>query len=156
MKHYSPRPAPRPRTRPLAIPAFHPVPGKARQDGWTARRQAEFIGYLAETRSVSLAARFVGMARESAYRLRSRPWSEGFCAAWHAALGQKSQAGATLTAKVTSAELRWRVEIGLWQVCFEEGRFVGLWHEPDNCALLQLLARQRLTRRSATAAAALP
>ncbi|WP_435418541.1 hypothetical protein WAB17_02920 [Parerythrobacter aurantius] len=69
------------------IPPFHAVPGKARSDGWTPLKQAEFIGELAETRSVSEAARRVGMARETAYRLRRRKWSASFCAAWDAAIG---------------------------------------------------------------------
>ena len=65
MKHYPPPPPPsmpKPRRR---IPAFHPVPVASRTDGWTARRQALFIGYLAQTRSVAKAARMVSMGRES-------------------------------------------------------------------------------------------
>ena len=128
------RPAPR-------IPAFHPVPGRGRRDGWTALRQAEFIGYLAQTRSVSSAARQVGMARETAYRLRARRWAEGFVAAWDAAMG-KPQSGPTAPArKVTTEELRWRTECGLWQVRMTNRRFCGLVHKPDNSALLSLLGR---------------
>nr|WP_137676509.1 hypothetical protein [Parerythrobacter lutipelagi] len=73
---------------PRRIPPFHAVPGRSRADGWTPLRQAEFIGELAETRSVAEAARRVGMTRETAYRLRQRKWSESFCAAWDAALGR--------------------------------------------------------------------
>jgi hypothetical protein len=68
--------------RPRAIPLFHAVPVRDRHDGWTPRRQAAFIGHLAETRSVSEAARRVEMARESAYQLRRRPGAGSFCAAW--------------------------------------------------------------------------
>ena len=42
------------------LPAFHPLPC-ARHDGRTAARQADFIGMLAETRSVAKAARAVAM-----------------------------------------------------------------------------------------------
>jgi hypothetical protein len=71
---------------PRRIPPFHAVPGRARADGWTPLKQAEFIGELAETRSVAEAARRVGMTRETAYRLRQRKWSASFCAAWDAAM----------------------------------------------------------------------
>lgn len=74
------------------IPPFHVMPGRARCDGWTPVRQAEFIGELAETRSVAEAARRVGMTRKTAYRLRRRKWSASFCAAWDAAMGRPMQA----------------------------------------------------------------
>ena len=144
MKLYLPRP-PRPPVPRRTIPTFHAVPGRSRRDGWTPLRQAEFIGHLAQTRSFSMAAQRVQMARESAYRLRRRPWAEGFCAAWDAALstatGRKSQAAETLPRKVTAEELDWRIESGIWQVRFEAGRYAGVWHKPDNSALLGLLAR---------------
>ena len=47
------------------MPAFVPVPLRTRSDGWTPLKQAEFLGYLAETRSVAEAARRVNMARET-------------------------------------------------------------------------------------------
>jgi len=145
-------PSPLPRERkpaPPRIPLFHAVPGRTRADGWTPRRQAVFIGYLAETRSVTEAARRVSMARETVYRLRSRDGAEGFKAAWDAALGiasaqgdgERSQAGVTPSRKVTTAALMWRVETGLWQVRMHRGRFAGVWQKPDNAALFQLLAR---------------
>ena len=81
MKFYPPRLA-RPFVPRRTIPTFRAVPGRGRRDGWTPLRQAELIGHLAETRSVSTAARRVQMARASAYRLRRRPWAEGFCASW--------------------------------------------------------------------------
>ena len=85
MTQRAPPSSPKP---PRRIPPFHAVPGRSRADGWTPLRQAEFIGELAETRSVAEAARRVGMTRETAYRLRRRKWSESFCAAWDAALGR--------------------------------------------------------------------
>ncbi|MBX7461759.1 hypothetical protein [Qipengyuania huizhouensis] len=67
-----------PRAAPRRIPSFHITPGRRRGDGWTPVKQAEFIGELAETRSVTKAARRVGMTRETAYRLRRRKWSASF------------------------------------------------------------------------------
>ncbi|MXO49214.1 helix-turn-helix domain-containing protein [Erythrobacter vulgaris] len=67
---------------------LHITPGRTRGDGWTPVTQAEFIGELAETRSVTEAARRMGMTRETAYRLRRRKWSASFCAAWDTAMGR--------------------------------------------------------------------
>ncbi|WFL77633.1 hypothetical protein P7228_00795 [Altererythrobacter arenosus] len=131
---------------------------RIRADGWTPLRQAEFIGHLAETRSVGAAARAVGMARESAYRLRERPGAEGFCAAWDVAmarLGTKAGEQRWLAAqwaarvalrphrKVTLAELHWRVDTGIWQVILRGGRYAGVRRKPDNSAVLALLGRVR-------------
>lgn len=62
--------------------AFTPVPVRARRDGWTEARQRAFIAALRRIGSVSTAARTVGKTRASAYRLRERPGSESFSAAW--------------------------------------------------------------------------
>lgn len=167
MKHYPPLLPRERKPSPPRIPLFHAVPGRARADGWTPRRQALFIGYLAETRSVTEAARRVSMARETAYRLRGRAGAEGFNAAWNAALGiapargdgERSQAGGSPSRKVTNRELMWRVETGLWQVRMHRGRFAGVWQKADNTSLFQLLARfdrarasSRRTRREREAA----
>ena len=55
---------------------------KPRFDGWTPTRQLAFLDTLARTRSVSAAARSVGMSREGAYRLRRRADGGLFAAAW--------------------------------------------------------------------------
>ena len=68
------------------LPAFASVPVKYRHDGWTPARQKAFIGALADTGSVSRAARYVNMSPEGAYYLRRRPGSESFRRAWEAAL----------------------------------------------------------------------
>jgi hypothetical protein len=68
------------------LPAFTPVPRKYRHDGWTPERQRAFIGALADTGSVSRAARYVNMSPEGAYYLRRRPGAESFRRAWEAAL----------------------------------------------------------------------
>jgi hypothetical protein len=74
------------RSKPNCIPPFYAVQTRVRPGGWTPLKQAEFIGHLAETRCVRTAARVVGMSRETAYRLRSKPGAASFCAAWDAAL----------------------------------------------------------------------
>jgi hypothetical protein len=53
-----------------------------RHDGWTPERQIAFLDTLAQTRSVTRAAKAAGMSRESAYRLRRRPSAAWFAAAW--------------------------------------------------------------------------
>jgi hypothetical protein len=63
-----------------------------RRDGWTIRRQFAFLDTLARTRSVTRAAKAAGMSRESAYRLRRRPSSALFAAAWDRALKGHSSA----------------------------------------------------------------
>ena len=58
---------------------------KPRSDGWTPARQLAFLETLARTRSVSAAAKSVGMSREGAYRLRADAGL--FAAAWDRAMG---------------------------------------------------------------------
>ncbi len=55
------------------LPAFEPVPRKPRHDGWTPERQRAFIAALANTGSISRAARHVNMSPEGAYYLRRSP-----------------------------------------------------------------------------------
>jgi hypothetical protein len=66
----------------LSPPAFHPVPVRPREDGWTVDRQRLFIETLADTGSVTEAAAAAQMSLASAYRLRRRPGAEDFAAAW--------------------------------------------------------------------------
>ena len=68
--------------RPQSRSAHH----KTRRDGWTVERQLAFLAALTRTRSVTKAARAVGMSRESAYRLRARRDGALFAAAWAGAL----------------------------------------------------------------------
>jgi hypothetical protein len=123
---------------PSRLPAFVPVPVRARTDGWTALRQAEFIGWLAETGSVRTAAERVGMARETAYRLRGHAGAESFVAAWDEALGNGRDMGAR---KVTLAELEQRAFAGTLRPVMRAGRYVGTVISPDNNALLRMLRR---------------
>ncbi len=67
--------------------AFTPVPYKQpHQNGWTERRQRDFITALATMGSVLHAARAVGMTKQAAYQLRNRPGAESFAMAWDVAI----------------------------------------------------------------------
>lgn len=65
-----------------------PVKRKPRVDGWSAEKQRLFIATLADTGSVTLAAKSVGMSVKSAYALRRAPDAEGFDRAWRSAIRQ--------------------------------------------------------------------
>jgi hypothetical protein len=138
MKPDSP-PARPPRRRQPRVPPFYPVPVRARRDGWTVRRQTDFLGYLAETGSVMAAAEMVGMSRKGAYALRARPGAESFAAAWDAALWLPER-------KVTVEDLAFLAYQGLIRLRFFRGRYRGSHQVPDNSALLRLDAQlDRLT-----------
>jgi hypothetical protein len=69
-----------------ALTGFTPVPRQQmRHDGWGPDVQRAFIEFLADTISVSEAARRVGRSAASAYRLRRHPEGAEFAAAWAAA-----------------------------------------------------------------------
>ena len=140
MSNESP-PVVRPRRRLPRVPAFYPVPLRATRTGWTVQRQADFLGHLAETGSVSAACARVGMSRNSAYKLRRKPDSESFAAAWDAALGLPIR-------RVTIDDLHFLAHHGLVKPLFRGGRYIRSKRKPDNSALLKLMARlDRLTSR---------
>ena len=70
-----------------------PVRRRPRRDGWTEEKQRRFIETLADTGIVGLAAKDVGMTRESAYKLRRSAHAAAFARAWDAA---RHHAGGTL------------------------------------------------------------
>jgi hypothetical protein len=107
---------------------------RPRHDGWSPRRQADFLGHLAETGSVSAACARIGMSREAAYKLRRRPGAESFAAAWDAALGAPVR-------KLTTDDLEYLAYRGLVRPIMRGGKYVGGRQKPDNSALLRLLAR---------------
>lgn len=146
MKHWPPARPRAPRRR--RIPAFHPVPVGKRRDGWTLERQANFIGHLAEMRSVLAAARAVSMSRESAYRLRRRPGASGFAAAWDAALGSVDRTNGR-KAKITDLPARYRFETGFVQVILYAGRYRGYIRKTDDWGLIGQLSRAYRARREA-------
>lgn len=139
MKHYAPpaRPSAPP---PPRIPRFHPVPVGTRRDGWTVARQAHFIGFLAQTRSVAAAARAVSMGRESAYRLRKRRGAAGFAAAWDAALGKPRPPVDLASDKATGLDVGYRYRVGLVRTEMRAGRYIRSHREPDETAHLRYLA----------------
>jgi hypothetical protein len=65
---------------------FVPVPLRFRHDGWTPRKQDDFIRALAETACVEEACARVKMSTASAYKLRSHFEGQSFRLAWDAAL----------------------------------------------------------------------
>jgi hypothetical protein len=133
MSNESP-PIARPRRRLPRVPAFYPVPVRQTHNGWTPERQAHFLGWLAETGSVSQACARVGMSRNSAYNLRKKPKAESFAAAWDAALGMPIR-------RVTIDDLEFLAYHGLVKPRFRAGKYIGSWPKPDTSALLRLLAR---------------
>jgi len=141
MKHWPPRTPPSELNRRRRIPLFHPVPVARRADGWRPLLQGDFIGHLAETRSVIEACRRVGMGRESAYRLRKRPGAAGFAAAWDAALGKRHAAVDLASAKATGLPAYYRWRMGLVRVILKNGRFRITLRKEDDNALLQHLAQ---------------
>jgi hypothetical protein len=107
---------------------------RARHDGWTPRRQADFLGFLAETGSVKAACERVGMSRQAAYELRRRAGAESFVAAWDAVLGAPLR-------KVTVDDLEYLAYRGLVRPVMRGGKYLGVRQKPDDSALLRLLAR---------------
>ena len=146
-------PAPRPSTKPKRNayrrrrrpPFFHPVPLRARGDGWSEARQCGFLTQLYLTGSVAAAARAVGMTRASAYRLRARSGAENFAHAWDRVLtppGSGHLRGRMEDfRKVTDCALNRRLETGLIQPVIYYGRMTAISRKPDNSALFRLLRR---------------
>lgn len=141
--------APR-RARHRRVPAFSPAPLRSRADGWTPLRQAAFLGALAETGLVCAAARKVGMARETAYRLRRRRGAESFAAAWDAVLGRSPAS----RRKVTPEERARRAVHGLLKVLIYRGKHVATVRKYDNSALVAQLGQLSRGGRSSGGATA--
>ncbi|HEY7810853.1 MAG TPA: hypothetical protein VIA98_10780 [Allosphingosinicella sp.] len=120
----------------LDLPAFTPVPLRARRHGWTPERQRAFITALRETRCIAKAAAAVGMARETAYRLRERPGATSFAAAWDAAFA------------APRPDIELRPLTGTLVPRMIDGKQVGWRREVDGRALFNVLrARLRLEGR---------
>ena len=99
---------------PTAKPAGRNRPARTRRDGWTPERQLDFLEVLRRTRSVSKAARAVGMSRESAHRLRRREPGGLFALSWERAFPPRFE-----------SPFRGEVDISLWRAiaaaCSPEG-----------------------------------
>ncbi|MGL4542901.1 MAG: hypothetical protein ACRCUI_10370 [Polymorphobacter sp.] len=88
---------------PAAVPSFDahgfdpddfewvPLPRQPRRDGWCPDLQRKFIEALADSGSVTQAAKRVNMTTMSCYRLRRQPGAENFAAAWEAALAESAR-----------------------------------------------------------------
>jgi len=136
------RPAHRVRRRP---PFFHPVPLRARCDGWSEGRQCVFLAQLYVSGSVSAAARAAGVTRASAYRLRARGDAESFAHAWDMVLTPPGTGRCAPPKpdfrKVTHSALVRRIETGLIRPVLYRGRMIAIRRKPDDSALFRLLRR---------------
>ncbi|QZH74983.1 MAG: hypothetical protein JY451_15285 [Erythrobacter sp.] len=139
------RPPDKPPRKPglaTTLPAFAPVPRlKQRHDGWTPRRQQQFIEALADTGSVKSAARTVGLTPEGAYLLRRHPQAVEFRAAWEAALDLGVQ-------RIEDVAMD-RALNGVEQPVFAYGQVIGTRRE-YNDQLLMFMLRNRAPKRFAT------
>jgi hypothetical protein len=90
------------------LPTPSPRPLRPRSNGWTAAKQAEFLQALAETASISEAARRVRMTPQAAHWLRRQPAAEAFRAGWEAALAEAWQ---SVEASVLERVLNGEIEI---------------------------------------------
>ncbi|WP_156254510.1 hypothetical protein [Sandarakinorhabdus oryzae] len=117
---------------------------RPRHDGWTPARQQLFLQALADTGSVSVAARRAGLNRASAYRLRRHPDAVDFRALWDLAL-------ADAFAQVPQVALE-RVLHGEEEVLEREGLIVAVRRRPAHVRLLlHMLKRAEDRERSAKA-----
>ena len=116
-----------------ALATTEPVQIDAAEPRWSRERMAEFIVELAATQSVALAARSVGMSRQSAYRLRAREEGEAFDLAWEIALerGYEQLYRAALTRAVSGTEVP----------VYQRGELVGTRRHFDERLTCFLLAR---------------
>lgn len=115
--------------------AFTPVPSASnRRDGWTPRRQRDFITALALAGTVQRAARAVGMSRQSAYALRERPNAESFAAAWDMAL--------QLSYDRVFGQAMDRAMNGITVPRYYRGRQIGAIRRPDMRLALAILAKR--------------
>lgn len=126
-------------------PLFRPVPLRARADGWSEKRQCEFLAQLYVTGSVAAAARAVGMAPRTAFRLRLRVGAESFAHAWDHVLTPPGSGRLPTQRpdyrKVTVETLNEWLETGFVQPVIYRGRMCGIRRKPDNSALFRLLRR---------------
>ena len=123
-------PATAPATAPERAQSTALVP--VRHDGWTSPKQANFLRVLAATGNVALAAREVGMTRQSAYKLRARLKNEPFDHAWEAAFGTGYDrlAEAALARAINGTEVPH----------YHQGELVGTHRRYDERLALGLLA----------------
>ncbi|CAA9529261.1 MAG: hypothetical protein AVDCRST_MAG31-2176 [uncultured Sphingomonas sp.] len=122
--------------RPLA-PSFDPAPCR-RRDGWTAERQRCFVAAIARGAGAREAAEAVGMSRQTAYALRSRPGGEGFARAWDEAAELAADAYRTTPPPTREAAAVASVQ-RLLAPRFYRGRLIGFVERDDTCDALRRL-----------------
>ena len=111
-----------------------PVLRKARPDGWSPQKQRAFIGALADSGSVRLAAKEVGMTPGGAYALRRSPDGTAFAAAWEAAIQQ--------AAHVLVDQAFERAISGSDEPVFDrEGNRIGRKHRQSDALMMFLLRK---------------
>ena len=125
-----------------------PVRRRPRYDGWTEEKMRRFIEVLADTGLVGLAARQVGMSRESAYKLRRAAHAAAFARAWDAA---RHHAGGLLE----DVAFERAVEGVEHNVCNEYGEVIST-RRVHNDRLLMFLLRHLKPERYAADALACP
>jgi hypothetical protein len=111
---------------------FLPVPRQPRADGWTPDAQRRFIEALADSGSVTQAARVAGKSVTSCYRLRRAPGAEGFAAAWDSAIGEASR-------RLIDIAFDRAVNGSEWTELDGEGRVVRTLRRPNDRLLMFLL-----------------
>ena len=116
-------------------PYIHTAP---RRNSITPDRQRKFIATLAATGIVKQAAKSIGKSLEALYTLRHRPGTEGFSAAWDAALERGVQ-------RLEDCAME-RAIRGTSTPIVSQGEILGWWDKPDN-ALLRFLLRYRLPQK---------
>jgi hypothetical protein len=126
---------------------FTPVPVRPRHDGWTVERQIAFVEKLADTNSITAAAKHVGMSRESVRQLRRRPDGREFRDACDAALDCGY-------AEVEETAME-RSKNGVARPIFYKGEQVGEWRQHDE-RLTMFLLRFRRRHRFGPEADSLP
>ena len=118
------------------LPAFTPVPLRGRRDGWTPERQRAFIAAIAGGMPSNHAARAVGMSKQTAHALRSRPGAESFAAAWDEAARRGKAARGKDVSERTCAAIE-----GVRTPVRYRGRVVGFRTRYDNRHLVRLLGQ---------------
>ncbi len=130
----------------LPVIPFDPVPRqRVRRGGWSEERQRAFIAALTRCGSVAAAAREVGIAPRSAYRLCDAPGADSFVAAWDQAL-------AIGIDQLRTDSLRRALDGGFVPV-YRRGKLVRVEHRRNDRLAIAILGGQRASsddlRRSA-------
>lgn len=124
---------------PAGPPDIPALAEPARDARWTRERQAEFLRELAATHNVALAARAVGMSRQSAYKLRARLKGQPFDRAWAMAFGCAFDALAQAAVE--------RALDGVEVPHFHKGELVGTSRRFDERLTLALLTSRAVLER---------